>query len=259
VYEDFTPWPKPTDDTDIWRYIDFTKLVSMLEGKALYFCRSGLLGDPFEGMYTKMKPPIEFPRTGNPKMDEELEAIKPELIRKRHEAMKRVRETFYVNCWHANQYESAAMWKLYLRTNEGVAIRSTFGRAKEGVGTDGPVVYGSSVAYLDYDRDVIPGHNLLCPFMCKRASFAHEQEVRFWLWDGDEFANRITAADDPSVPGIPLRAGVNVPVDLDKLVEAVYVAPTSPVWFYELVKAVLAKYGLRKEVINSSLDDDPVL
>lgn len=38
----------------IWRYIDFTKLVSMLSTQSLYFTRSDKLGDPFEGSYPKI-------------------------------------------------------------------------------------------------------------------------------------------------------------------------------------------------------------
>jgi len=40
----------PTDvDTKIWRFMDFTKFVSMLEESGLFFARLDRLGDPFEG------------------------------------------------------------------------------------------------------------------------------------------------------------------------------------------------------------------
>jgi hypothetical protein len=42
------------------------------------------------------------------------------------------------------------------------------------------------------------------------------------------------------------------------LIERIHVAPTTPTWFRELVRAVLEKYGVKKEVRQSSLDDDPV-
>ena len=44
----------PNDATfHIWRYIDLTKLLSLLENKALYLCRADKLNDPFEGSITK--------------------------------------------------------------------------------------------------------------------------------------------------------------------------------------------------------------
>jgi hypothetical protein len=38
----------PDPNVKIWRYMDFTKYVSMLVSGGLYFSRSDLLGDPFE-------------------------------------------------------------------------------------------------------------------------------------------------------------------------------------------------------------------
>ena len=37
----------------IWRYMDFTKFVSMLQKGGLIFSRADKLGDPFEGFYPK--------------------------------------------------------------------------------------------------------------------------------------------------------------------------------------------------------------
>ena len=41
-------------DAKIWRYLDFTKFLSMLEDQSLYFCRLDVLAknDPYEGLYT---------------------------------------------------------------------------------------------------------------------------------------------------------------------------------------------------------------
>ena len=42
--------PNPDEpDSSIWRYLDFTKLVSLLETRALHFSRADLLGDPYGG------------------------------------------------------------------------------------------------------------------------------------------------------------------------------------------------------------------
>ena len=39
----------PAFDATLWRYIDFTKLVSFLEDQTIFFARADKLGDPFEG------------------------------------------------------------------------------------------------------------------------------------------------------------------------------------------------------------------
>ena len=37
----------------LWRYMDFTKFVSLIATKKLFFCRSDRFDDPFEGSYSK--------------------------------------------------------------------------------------------------------------------------------------------------------------------------------------------------------------
>jgi len=51
--------------------------------------------------------------------------------------------------------------------------------------------------------------------------------------------------------------GVWKEIDLNKLIENIYVAPTSSTWFKELVTKVSEKYGINKNVIRSSLDNEP--
>jgi hypothetical protein len=54
----FTPYPAvfrqpPDEGISVWRYMDLSKFIWMIQRDALFFCRSDLLGDPFEGHYTK--------------------------------------------------------------------------------------------------------------------------------------------------------------------------------------------------------------
>jgi len=41
----------PPAETVLWRYLDFTKFVSMLDSSSLFFTRCDLFDDPFEGSY----------------------------------------------------------------------------------------------------------------------------------------------------------------------------------------------------------------
>ena len=38
-----------------------------------------------------------------------------------------------INCWHMNDHESAAMWKLYLKSNEGIAVQSTYETLRDSI------------------------------------------------------------------------------------------------------------------------------
>ena len=48
---------------------------------------------------------------------------------------------------------------------------------------------------------------------------------------------------------------LTLPVDLDELIESVYVSPMAEPWFRDVVEDVLRKYGLEKKVYHSALDD----
>ncbi len=51
-HENFIPLEP---NTIIWRYLDFEKYKSLLENKALFFCRADKFIDPFEGSLPKME------------------------------------------------------------------------------------------------------------------------------------------------------------------------------------------------------------
>ena len=52
--------------------------------------------------------------------------------------------------------------------------------------------------------------------------------------------------------------GRKVKIDLAALIDEVYVAPTCPHWFLELVDDITKKYGLHVSVERSSLDNTPM-
>jgi hypothetical protein len=53
MFEEHHQFICPPEDTILWRYLDFTKFASLISKKTMYFCRTDLLGDPFEGSYPR--------------------------------------------------------------------------------------------------------------------------------------------------------------------------------------------------------------
>ena len=49
MYKEHRACNPPSSDAILWRYMDFTKYVSLLEKRALFFARADKLEDPFEG------------------------------------------------------------------------------------------------------------------------------------------------------------------------------------------------------------------
>lgn len=293
------------ENAKIWRYMDFTKFVNILETKSLFFVRSDKFEDPYEGSYPKYYRAghLENLFTLASMLDkvhfmygyDELVII-AKLLRKEptpndHEYLlklgKMMRDVntkyniveidlnyyadgmddFYsllqnmirlteegrrmrnISCWHMNEDESDAMWKLYLKSTEGVAIQSTIKKFIDCLETDTTNTEVGSVEYIDYETEKFSNDDFNAPFFSKRRSFQHEREFR---------AVRFDVADIVEDTPIPYDFGVNIPVNLETLIENVYVSPTSPGWFLSLVESITQKYGVKQKPIQSKLMGIPI-
>jgi hypothetical protein len=216
-YEDHPVFEKPDDPNAIvWRYLDFTKLVSLLDRRELFFCRVDKLEDPLEGSTSRSNPllrPAIYKDIPEPQRRIAMESYS-NLIRD-------LRKFTFVDCWNLYGYESAAMWRLYLSSDEGVAIRSTFDRLCAAIGEPNAAVYVGKVKYADYDTDWLPEDNIMQPFIHKRRSFEHEREVRALI-------QLLEAHSEDTREEGAFPEGMRVPVDLDVLVEAIHVSPAAP-------------------------------
>ena len=55
MYEEHPIFIQPeNEDIKVWRYMDFTKLVSLIDSLRLYFTRADKFEDPFEGSFPKI-------------------------------------------------------------------------------------------------------------------------------------------------------------------------------------------------------------
>jgi hypothetical protein len=235
VFQIHESFDQPDPDQVVWRYLTFTKFVSLLETQALWFSPPQHLGDPWEGAWT---------RANVKRMERVLEFSEP--IEDRGLKFRQLLELMYVNCWHMNDTESAAMWRLYLTSStEGVVIRSTWRDLTLSLGWPGGPngIQGGIVRYVDFEADMTDGKtNFFFPISTKRMSFAHENEARLVCWR----------------PDIAPQSGLLVPVDLHRLVNYALLAPGSAPWFKALVRSVAHRYGLDRPINDSGMDAEPI-
>jgi hypothetical protein len=222
--------------------MDFTKYVAMIQSQTLFFSRMDALGDPFEGARSKAN--FERRRDVYGEVDIPEDALKG-LSRFTEWA----RQWTYVNCWHMNNHESAAMWRLYAQTNEAVAIQSTAAKLCQVVPEN---TYVGMVEYIDYEHDWVPEGNSFAALVRKRKSFEHEKELRALI------SEIPVEGESMPVGKINSEWGKAVPIALNQLIENVYVAPSAPDWFAELVRSITARFGFDFPVIHSSLDAKPL-
>jgi len=148
-----------------------------------------------------------------------------------------------------SEHESAALWRIYLKSNEGIAIQSTRNRLAGSFDTGEYGVWIVPVQYIDYINDDPPMPTRMAPFRYKRKSFEHEKKLRAII-----YADVEDAGGNRLIP--PSEIGIRVKTDLERLIGSVYVAPTAPDWFYELTVRISSKFGVTSPVFRSSLATD---
>jgi hypothetical protein len=220
--------------------MDFTQFVSMLEEKGLLFMRTDLFVDKFEG--TMSKPLYDFlERHSDPQQHADL--------------LRLTKGWSFVNCWHMNECESAAMWTLYSTAKESVCLQTTYARLRDALEGD---VHIGKVNYISYERDKIPPGNAFWPLMHKRKSFEHERELRA-VWSA---LHKVADTGPAVASGLEYQpapqTSVWKPIDLAALAENIFVSPTAQAWFLELVKSVLRSYRLEVPVRQSDLAAEPL-
>ncbi len=265
-------------DTIIWRYMDLNKFKSLLKSNSLFFCRSDKFSDPFEGSVPKRESENriteEFKIARLFKRDTTIEKAQKQSdnIANLH---KKVKRAFVVNCWHINTNESDAMWRLYLKTNEGVAIQSTYKRLVGSLDHNEEEFFISKIRYIDYDNNIwyhpkdypVDGYNLMTPIVHKRNSFSHENELRifqqihdaihddnYWVTKQSWFRRYLPLLKNQ----VKTKIGNSIFCDTNKLIQKIILPPTSGNDVEGKVKAIMKQYDLNVEILRSKLDDEPI-
>lgn len=232
--------PPDNENVKIWRYMDYTKFMSLVMDRNLYFTPADLLGDPYEGSLPK------FVARGRD--DKSSDA---DLARTIQMSMRKV---ITVSCWHMNDSESTAMWQLYSEMNKGIAIQSTYKRLRECLAPF-PEVRLAVVKYIDYDTESFDYQDPWMPFIHKRKAFSHERELRA-IAIQPERIGAVRRQEDPFEYGKLI--GDRYPVNLSDLIETIYVAPNIAPWIVYLTCKILEEKNIKSPVICSDLDKAPL-
>lgn len=247
AYDNHPCFPQPSsDDISLWKYMDFTKFISLITYQKIFLCRSDLFEDPYEGTFPRKI--LEY--VHDMKVDG-VDKSTAEYIKQMLNFNKKVRKHTYISCWHANDFESAAMWDLYSKNDASIAIETTYADLKKLLPENAMI---GMVNYIDYDKDIFPLNNTFYPFTHKRKSFEHEREVRFLIQNlplnSEKNMLEFEGAVTPNV--------VSIDVNLNSFVKRIHLSPRSPEWMLNLLKDVVGKYSIDVEVRRSNLYISPV-
>lgn len=239
----------PKWNTIIWKYMPLEMFLYLLFEKKLFFTNATGFSDKYEGVVP--------PRTQAYMSDHWAELVKgivgPPIAFNEHleNTHARMRD-FWVSCWSISRDESYALWKIYLRgSRAGVAIRTNVKNLSDALnkasGPSAPDVYMSRVSYSGYIKpeELSPWQILIN----KARHYSYEREMRLILnpnWN------------DPQMMHLADRRGTGVPVDLNVLVDHIYVSPFVGSWFRQIVEKVIAvqEPSLSMRIVNSIVRDE---
>lgn len=240
-------------ESKLWRYMDLAKFISLIGKKKLFFASAESFEDIFEGAkgIVERKPQWDnfyldfFKHAIQTVPGARPEELTPDYIESNSKRLlseldisgKISRKHTFISCWHCNQYESEAMWKLYsTNVKNAIAVQTTYQRLYEALGKNPEIAIGK-VNYIDYSSQF---SSINGPYWYKRKSFEYEQEVRAII-------------QNIGTNG----GGLEKEVDLEKLISAIYISPYAPKWFEEVVIDIVEKYELHKPVYHSDMEKRP--
>jgi hypothetical protein len=255
IYWWWTTYKRPSPGTVLWRYMDFAKFAALLKDRALHFSRADHLGDAFEGARGLLSRQAEWkdyckgyfreailtaPGAESPMSSEKVEAEAERLYSDFQALGEREVRNTYVSCWHANELESEALWRLYTPpSTAGIALRTEFDALNAALCSNFEIKFGH-VQYVDFATGFAGTYDRI---FWKRASLKHEAEVRGVIsrmpWEESE------------------EPGLLVPINLDRGIQSVVTSPFAPAWFGSLVEATIRKFGAKLRVQSSELSAEP--
>ncbi|WP_348798967.1 hypothetical protein [Flavobacterium adhaerens] len=216
-------------NTIVWKYLDLSKFLDLLLSRKLFMSRSDKFEDQYEGTFSE--PTYEEIK--------KLSIDNPDFLN----FYKTHREKVAISSWHINEYESFAMWQIFTQNSEGLAIQSTIQRLQNALTPENNYKqYIGEVNYIDYKKEYIPFDDMFFPFLFKRKSFQYEREVRI-----------ITDVSDNNMK---LNDGLKISVDINQLIEKIYIHPKSENWYKNLVIQLVKQLGFNFEIEKSDLESD---
>lgn len=247
---------EPKNNVKIWRYVNLSKFLDFIQSKTLFFARADIMRslDKNEGtLFTKRDIAIQnslLSLDKNLKLDFTPDfSMTVEQILNSNQTLNNHNENIFlkenfINCWHMSEFESFAMWKVYSE-NFGVCIQSTYEKLYESFEDDTynfcdekQKIYIGKVFYINRFNESLPKGNFFWSYVHKGREFSYEQELRCLV----------------SQENVNNDLFKKLKVNLDILIDKIYINPFSPPWFEDNIKNLCEKYNINQsKVIKSNL------
>lgn len=234
------------DDTPIWRYMDLGKFFSLIQTSQLWFSHTSKFDDPYEGRYSKeIAEDIQREKWGveEPSVEDSEFFIEDDA-------------DDYVSCWNRKENQSVALWELYNEGNSGVAIKTTVGELKRSVVglPEDEIDHQMEFGQVKYHVTGEEPRGYYAPIFTKRDIFEFEKEYRAVL-------TVFGSLDDVDIEGVKIvpNVGIGLEVDLDMLINELYISPGASSYLMEVIECLQSDYGTDFPIEKSTVFDHPLV
>lgn len=224
----------------VWRYMRLNRFIEFIENKKLHFACANQFEDRFEGAVA-----VQPPDSNINHKHSEINQIEQAFIQ-----LKRLTK---ISCWHMENHESDAMWKLYSGMGKGIAITSTPQKIEESLqpfrleptyGVED--LWGANVSYVDFSQEHLKT-SMLERFFYKHNAFSWEKEFRLAI------SLRLAEEFGVNVP----KNGIYVDANINTLISEIYIGPYISSLERDKIIEICESHSLTKQVKISSLSGHP--
>lgn len=221
------------DNVEILRYMDLSKFMDLLENERLFFCNANYFEDKYEGV---------MPKGGYAKVSDKNMARTQELSDKQAECFPA-----YINSWNYAKEESYALWRIYTDPKAGIAIKTTVGNLKKSLNNEDIKIY--NVQYIKSFDDTSKNYEPPFYYRQKQQGNSLYRRVReIYKLNSYKYEDEIRAVYIDPIKEL----GIYFDVDLNSLINKIYISPFAPKWFVELVKSIIKKYNISDKIVSNS-------
>lgn len=252
-------WKTPSNDTVIWRYMNYKKFSDLILSNRMYFCellrfRQGKDGDVLEGSI----PVYNCTHLGSGYF--KIDNVNITDTKQKNRAISLLGYLTAVNCWGIDKREVPMKWNKYAKSKKGIAIKSKILNIKNAIHYSKEGVFIGKVNYINHETYVYNKPDPVGYFMLKdKIKYDWEHEVRLLTiapnGNPDVMKPMDLSTYDKFVEAdIDDMSGINhclIECDVDLLIDSIYVSPWAETDYIDEIKSLLDKYNLHKDVKKS--------
>lgn len=232
--------PSPTEENTVWRYMDFWKFKDLISSSELYMSTIKNMGDKYEGRIpdkVRKKWVDNLQERGlksSAEFVEQMGSFEPIL-------------NYNISSWNINKNESYALWKIYTQDHSAVAIRTNITKLITSFKNNDYWQHIGKINYFDHPSNFKFDSNIMNVALNKFDYYSFENELRI--------LNIVPANVKIKDASTNESGNIRVNMNLDELIEAIYLAPNATEDDFNNVKKLLYENNLSKDIYISGIND----